>query len=83
MALRSRDVWWNSENNYLTRSLVGLIELYSDRTAMSSKFNALVAYSVHGVSFNGTERSRRYLSDAVYTLLEFLPVEIAELRVTD
>lgn len=54
IALRSRDLCCNSETSQLPSPLAGLIQIYSDKTATSSKFDALVSYIVLVVSLNFT-----------------------------
>lgn len=60
-----------------------LIQIYPDRTATLLKFNARVAYFVHGVwlSFNAT--CTRYLIDHGYTVWKFLRAGKAEMKMID
>lgn len=55
----------------------------SRNAAVSLKFNALVDYPAHVVWLNVTEGMRKNVVDHVYTLLGFLLVETAEIRVED
>lgn len=49
MALRCSDAWESNETNQLPRSFPGLKQIYSETTAMSFEFSALVGYPVHVV----------------------------------
>lgn len=44
MALRSKDVWLNIKTNRVPRSLTGLIQVFSHKTAASFEFSEPVAY---------------------------------------
>lgn len=81
MASRSSEVRWNGAATQLRRSFPELIQIYSNKTGSSLKFNALVTDLARVAWLNATGRKRRYLADHVYSLLGFLPVGFAELEV--
>lgn len=81
MASRGCAVGWKSESSQLPRLFAELVQIYSERTAMSLEYDAPVAYSAHLVCLKVTEKS--YLADRGYTLLGFLPVGIAQPEVED
>lgn len=83
MAKRGSDLWWDRKPSQLPRSFAVLIKLHSDKMAMSLECSALIVYSAHIVGLIFTKRKRKYLHDHECTLLGFLPVRIAELRVKD
>lgn len=60
-----------------------MIQVYSYRAASLLKLNALVACRAHVICLDVTKSRRRYLFDHGYTLLGFLPVGTAELKVED
>lgn len=66
--------WWNDSDKNFPRSFVGLVQLYSDKTATTLKANALVAYPIHAVLLNFSLTHRRFLIDNGYTIVGFLPV---------
>lgn len=78
-----RNMWRSSERGDFPLSFTGLIQVYSNRTTTSLKFNALVAYSAHVVRLTFTKRERRYTAGHGSTLLASLPAGAAELRDRD
>lgn len=54
------------------------MQIYSDRTAASSKLNALISHPAHFLWLNFTKRKRRFLVDHRYNLVKVLQVAIAE-----
>lgn len=83
VAFRSSEVWWNSATSQLLRSLAGLINIYSDKTASSVKFSAIVAYPAHVLWSNVTERGRENKTDHWYTLMGLVLAGVAELGAVD
>lgn len=71
------------ETSLLQRSFGGLVEIYIDSTETMLKLNNVLAYPLHVVWRNGTERKRRHPADHRYALLGFLPVETAEMGAKD
>lgn len=67
-------VYWTDLDDPKPTSFVGLVQIYSDKTATTLKANALIAYPIHAVLLNCSLRHRRYLIDNGYTLVVFLPV---------
>lgn len=83
MASGRSKVCCNSKINWLPRLPPELVQIYSDKPATSLKLNALRTYSARGVKLNFTERGKWRLAVNGYTLLGFLPVATAELRVEE
>jgi len=75
MSSRSKDSFWVDSVADKNSSFVGFFQLYSDKTAMTLKSNAMVAYPVHLVLLNASPSFRRWLIDNGHTLLGFLPAE--------
>lgn len=78
-----KDLWWTSETGDLPRLFTCLIQNYSNKTATSLKFSALVAYGAHVVWLNFTKRRIRYMTDHGHTQWSFLPVRAARLLGVD
>lgn len=57
----------------ILRILLGLVQIFSDKTATSLKCSALAAYPVHVVCLNLTAKQRRYSTGHGHTVLSFLP----------
>lgn len=49
MGPKIAEVLWNVGDSEVPKSFLGLLKMYSDKTATSLKFNALAAYLVHAV----------------------------------
>lgn len=77
------DKWWNSVANHLLRSCAGLVPIYSEKPAISLKFNALVADPVEVMCLNFTESKKIYPIDPGFTFIDFSQVGIAQLGVKD
>lgn len=75
-----RDVGCTSESGDSPRSFAGLIQIYSDKTAKSSKVSVLVGYPVHVVQLKLTEERTTCRNDYGHVLLGILSVGAAELR---
>ena len=77
MVLRSSDpnTFWVDTCTEGGASFVGFLQIYSDKTAMTLKSNAMVAYPVHVVFLNTTTSYRRWLIDNGHTIVAFLPVQ--------
>lgn len=61
-----------SERNQLPRSFTALIQVCTDKMAVSLNFNAIFAYRAHVKPLYSTKRKMRYPTDHGYKLLEFL-----------
>lgn len=72
------DVTWNEDFGNDESSFVGMLQLYSDKTATTLKASATVAYPVHLVLLNFTAEYRRHLIDHGYTIVGLLPVSASE-----
>lgn len=73
----------NANENDLPNPILELIQIYSDKMAMSVKCNALVAYPVHAVWLIFTAKGTRYLALRELTLLGFPPAGSAEVETED
>lgn len=68
-------VFWTNENDSSASFFfVGVLQLYSDKTATTLKANTIVAYHVHVVLLNFVEKFYLYLFDHGYTLVGLLPI---------
>lgn len=83
MTSKNSEAWWNNETSQLPKTFAELIQIHSVKTAAALKFKSLVAYIVHVMWLNATERRRRGVIDRRYTLLEILSAGTAELEVED
>lgn len=70
----SRNIFWNEKEGEEKLSFVGMLQVYTDKTATSLKANAVVAYPVHVVLLNFTQTFRRFLIDHGHTFVGLLPV---------
>lgn len=80
IASKSSDVWWNAETGQFPQSFTDLVQICSDKTEASLKFNTVFAYPVHAVWMNATKRRGSYLIEDGYHLLGFLPAGVARLE---
>lgn len=67
----------------MLKSFVELLQVYSDKTAISLRLSAIVAYPAHVERLSFRERKKRKLVDHKSTLYGILLAGIAELRVKD
>lgn len=63
VASRSSDVWWNSETSQLPGSFASLIQIYSDKTAISLQQKGLSPNTALVVWLNATKRKKKLLAD--------------------
>lgn len=66
-------VFWNDTDNGLPISFVGVVQIFSDKTANTLKSSAMVAYSIHNVLLNSSPDRREWLTNNGYTIFCFLP----------
>lgn len=59
-------------------SFVGMVQIYSNRTAQTLKANAIVTCQVHIVFFNFSKRYYRFLTNYRHALFVVLPVSTFE-----
>lgn len=83
MGSRKTDALWNVDDSGISKSILGLIQVYSDKTATSLKYRALVAYPIYVVWLNLNVKQRRCLADHGYTLLGFLSVGKGEMEIQE
>lgn len=69
-----RTAFWNDCSNWENPSFVGMVQVYTDKTATTFKSNAIVPYPVHVVLLNFIPSFRRFLIDNGYTFAGLLPV---------
>lgn len=74
---------WISGDGEILESLLGLIQIYSDKTAALLKYHALFAYSVYMVWFNLSGKQISYLIDHEHTLSNFHPVESRAIQIEE
>ena len=74
----SKSTYWVDSSVLGIPSFVGFVQIYSDKSAMTLKSNAMVVYPVHAVFLNTTAECRRRLIDGGHTLVGFLPVDIGD-----
>lgn len=82
MTSSNRSIFWKEDSRSGSVSFVGLVQLYTDKTAMTRKTNAMVAYPIHAVLLNFQKDFRRILIDNGHTLVGFLPCH-SEMEVFD
>lgn len=64
-------VVWNKSSECLPNRFLGLLQLFSDKTATFLKCNSLVAYHIHAMCLNVTARQRGYIVDQGCMLIDF------------
>lgn len=69
------EVVWNVDDNEIPESLSGLVQIHSDKMAVSLRCHASVVCLVHAVWLTLNAKRRRFLVDKVYTLLGFVTTE--------
>lgn len=69
---------WIENSDGRVKSLVALIQLFSDKPAKTLKSTASVAYHLNAVLVNVAARGRQWLIDNGPTLVGFLPASCTQ-----
>ena len=74
MSSEEASIEWNQSRSTTPNSFIGMLQIYTDKTATTLKSQSLVGYPIHVTFLNVTIQFRRFLIDHGYTLVGFLPV---------
>lgn len=74
MGSANSKIQWNQSRDSMPKSFIGMLQIYTDKTATTLKSQSLVGYPIHVTFLNVSVQLRRFLIDHGYTLVGFLPV---------
>lgn len=69
---------WHDHKDAGMSSFVEMLQVYTDKTTVSPKTNASVAYAAHNFLLNCSIKYCRYLIDHGYRFVGFLPIFTAK-----
>lgn len=73
----SRDVFWHTDGANDSKSFVGYLQLYSDKSSTTMKASGLVSYPIHITLLNFHKEYRNTCIMSGETILAYLPVNIS------
>lgn len=76
-------VFWNYTDNGFPRSFVGLVQIFSDKTATMLKSSAYFAYKIYIFLLNTSPQKREWLINDGFTIFVFLPVSFYDFDVSE